>query len=260
MRFFDRFSRVTRTGASPARDQRLSGIDPADAAWIAGQTNRALRTAGDVARAREATAKARLPFPPEPLKTWDNYIALYHTLRTTECDSPVLDAGTGAARQSAYLPGLRTLGYTDLTGINIVWHDVEIVDGIVYRPGDVTRTEFPASQFGFVACLSVIEHGVDWRKFYQEMSRIIRPEGRLFVSMDYWQDPVDTKGREAFGVPVKIFEREEISQMVDHAASVGLAVEGEIGLECEELVVSWLGLSYTFLNLLFRRTGSGHVA
>jgi SAM-dependent methyltransferase len=105
-----------------------------------------------------------------------------------------------------------------------------------------------------VACLSVIEHGVDCRLFLKEMARILRPGGHLFVSMDYWQDPIDVGDRRAFGVPVQIFIAGEVADLVEHASSLGLALVGDMDLTCDQKVINCSGLHYTFYNLFFRRS------
>ena len=196
------------TGNSGSRAAKI-GFDvmAAEADWVSGQTNRALRNSRAIEHARAATERLCLPLHRDPPKAWDNFIALYQTMATTEPDRPVLDAG--GARYSAYLPALDALGYTNLTAINLIEGEPEKVKSIVYRYGDITKTDFSGRSFGFVACLSVIEHGVDWRLFLQEVARILRPGGHLFVSMDYWEGPIG-HGRyrrpcPEFGVPVKIF-------------------------------------------------------
>jgi glycosyltransferase involved in cell wall biosynthesis len=241
---------LTKRPAGQPISKLLSGRDRS--AWVTAETNSALRNDRAVAEARLATVMAHLPLHPDAPKAWDNFLALFHTAATTEPNVPVLDAG--ACRESAYLPGLRKLGYTNLTGINLSEREAETVEGICYRFGDITNTNYPADHFGFVACLSVIEHGVDCRLFFKEMARILRPGGHLFVSMDYWQDHIDVGDRQAFGVPVKIFAPGEVTDLVEYASNLGLALVGDMNLTCEQRVINWLGLDYTFCNLFFRRS------
>jgi SAM-dependent methyltransferase/tetratricopeptide (TPR) repeat protein len=229
---------------------KLNGTDRA--LWVKAETNRALRNNRAVDEARAATVLARLPLHPDPPKAWDNLLALFHTAATTEPNVPVLDAGAG--RESAFLPGLRDLGYTDLTGINLLERGAESVNGICYRFGDITKTDFNSGHFGFVACLSVIEHGVDCELFFKEMARILRPDGHLFVSMDYWQDPIDAGGRMAFGVPVKIFSANDVTNLMKYASHAGFVLVGDMDLSCQQRTIDCFGLQYTFCNLFFRRS------
>ena len=125
--------------------------------------------------------------------------------------------------------------------------------GISYARGDITKTDLCDGTAHFVACLSVLEHGVDLRAFLQEMARVITPGGHLFVSVDYWEDPIDTGDRIAFGAPVKIFDAAAVRDFISQAKCLGLKVTSAPDLRCRERAVSWIGLEYTFLNLLFLR-------
>ena len=79
----------------------------------------------------------------------------------------------------------------------------------------------------------------------------------LLTSTDYWVDPVDARGQTAFGVPIKIFTKPEIEDMLDRAGRYGLVSEGGLDLTCGEKVVIWdpYDLRYTFLCfVLVKRT------
>lgn len=229
---------------------------PATLRWAKEQTNSALRSASEIERAVQEMAAAGLPPHPDRPKCWDGFLAVAHAAVTTPRDVPVLDAG--AERYSAFLPSLRRLGFTDLTGINTAFAAEEVVDGIRYRRGDVTGSDLPDARFGFVACLSVVEHGVDLPAFLREQSRLLRPSGHLFVSCDYWETPIDTQGLHAYGVPVRIFTRQDLEMAIAAAEAVGLRLVGSGNLDCAEKVVCWerFGLRYTFANMLWRRDGA----
>ena len=216
------------------------------------QTNRPLANMSVVDRYVEASQNLKLPIHFDRPKNWDNYLAVWHALKTTTLDEPILDAG--ASKLSVFLPGLKEKGYTNLTGIDIIQTETEYVDGICYTYGDITGTTYNDGHFGFIACLSVIEHGVDDELFIKEMSRILRNDGHLMVSVDYWQDPIDTGGLVAFDVPVQIYSADDIHNLVRIAAENGLELVGDLETACEQRVVSWIGLDYTFMNLLFKKT------
>lgn len=220
--------------------------------WAGRQTNAALRDNAAVEQAAGMMAAVGLPPHPDRPKCWDGFLATLHAAHATPRDAPVLDAR--AERYSTFLPGLRRLGFTDLTGINTAFTADETVDGVRLRPGDVTGSTLPAAHFGFIACLSVIEHGVDLREFFREQARLLRPGGHLFVSCDYWETPVDTAGLSAYGVPVRIFTRPELEAAVAIAETVGLRLVGPSDFTCVEKAVRWerMGLRYTFANMLWR--------
>lgn len=60
----------------------------------------------------------------------------------------------------------------------------------LYR-GVAENLPVDSRSFDTVACMSVIEHGVDLYKFAGECARVLRPGGKLVVSFDYWpkKDP-----------------------------------------------------------------------
>ncbi len=227
-----------------------------DLIWVGSQTNRPLQSEYDVSRAYVEMVPYALPTHNERWKNWDAALALYHACQTTHPADPVLDAG--ACRDpkypSPFLPGLQSMGYQRLYGCNLDETKTEYERGICYQHGDITELEHPDAYFGYVACLSVLEHGVDWRLFFTEMARVIKPGGHLFVSFDYWETPVDTGDRTAFGVPVKIFDRFDVTSMITYAGDLGFNLTLPADLKCRDKVVKWMGMEYTFYNLLFKRS------
>lgn len=223
--------------------------------WAREQTNSALAGNNQVNIAKLFAAVHQLPLHPDKWKNWDSFLAIHHVHRLIEKDEPVLDAGAcrDPASPSAFLPSLKKLGFKDLRGCNLDEGPSVIENGIAYEHNDITTTNYPNETFKFIACLSTIEHGVDWRKYYAEMVRILRPGGYLFTSFDYWHVPVDTKGQMAFGVPIKIFTANEVMQMAIYAKGCGLNLVKRPNLDCKERPVEWMGMSYTFMNLLMRK-------
>jgi len=222
--------------------------------WFVRQnTNRAMQTRDDHEDAGLLLDKHGLPrHRDDRVKDWDQLLALYHAMRLTRQFDNILDAGANCP--SDFLQGMSLLMRHSLTGIGLGIHDRQMPHAD-YLNGDITATPFDNSTRTFVACISVIEHGVDLRAFFKEMGRIIRPGGHLFVSFDYWMDPIDTGGRMAFGAPVKVFDVEDIALMLRLAEHSGLEITGPFDVACRDRVVHWIdGLEdYTFANMLFRK-------
>jgi SAM-dependent methyltransferase len=221
--------------------------------WAQEETNCVLRSSEEIEFAAQTLLSIGLPLHSDRAKNWDNLIAILQVLRSTSLQTPVLDAGSEL--YSKFLPGLRRLGYVDLTGINIAFQNQGRIDDIFYRPGDITASDLPSSYFGFISCLSVVEHGVNLLEFFKEQARLLRENGRLFVSTDYWPSMVDTKGLRAYGVPIRIFDQPSIKSMIQLAANFGLVLDKEMDLTAHQRVVHWgeFGLRYTFVNLLWRK-------
>jgi SAM-dependent methyltransferase len=107
-----------------------------------------------------------------------------------------------------------------------------------------------------VVCLSVIEHGVPIDAFMAEMERILAPGGVLYLSSDYWSDPVvEAAGRTAYGQDIRIFTPAEFKVVVRAAEAHGLRPIGKVRYETGERVVKWerVGLDFTFIGAGFER-------
>ena len=155
-------------------------------------------------------AACGLPPHPERTKNWDLLIALGLILERTTTRGAVLEMGS--TQYSKLLPWLYLYGYRSLVGIDLVYDAPIVADPIVYRPMDLTRTTFADASFDAIACLSVIEHGVDLATFARESARLLRPGGILVASTDYWHEPVETGGQEAYGVPIRILTPADIDR------------------------------------------------
>lgn len=230
-----------------------------DKYWVKSQTNRPLMSDHEAGVAQVIALEHGIPFHNERWKNWDNVLAVAHCL--DKCDRSLLVIDAGACRDpkspSAFLPALSRFGFRDLTGMNLdETEGGEMYDGAWYMRRDITDTGCARGGIGFVACLSVIEHGVSVPDFIPEMARILMPGGHLFVSFDYWHDLIDCGDRMAFGAPVHVFDKFEVLDMIELADESGLVLDSDFETTCGDRVVKWLGLEYTFMNLLFRRIDS----
>lgn len=216
---------------------------------------------------RSATTEALslgLPLHHDRPKNWDALGAVGAVLGLAGAEQRgslrVLDAGS--ARYSPVLPWLRLYGLGEapgaLLGINLEFGRERRRDGVVFRFGDATATDLPSGSCDAVTCMSVIEHGIPIGGLFAEAARLVRPGGILVVSTDYDQDPPDTTGITAYGVPVRIFGPDGVRGLVAAADDAGFALVGELDDEAlthPERPVHWkrTGLDYTFILLTFRR-------
>ena len=197
--------------------------------------------------ALDQVVRLGLPHHLELPKNWDSLAALDCILRRTGREASILDAGSEL--YSVILLWLYLYGYHDLRGINLVFDRVIRRGPIVYEHGDITATRFDDGVFDVVTCLSVVEHGVDLKAYFREMSRVLKPNGLLITSVDYFETPIDTGGKEAYGGPIHIFSKEHMEAALDLAKDHGFETTGALDLTCEEKAVHWRGvdLDYTFL-------------
>jgi SAM-dependent methyltransferase len=217
--------------------------------WV----NSALRSREDVERAVRVLSDAGLAPHIERTKNWDALVALETIREATTPRAAVLEMGA-----EVYSPLLRWLyqyGYRSLIGVDLV-HQERLRRGpIQLLQMDLTATTFRDRSFDAIACLSVIEHGVDPHGYFREAARLLRPGGVLVTSTDYWPDPVDTGGQKAFGQPIKVFDRPGIEALLEVAARHGFRPTGPLNLEVDERAVRWAryDLDYTFVVMVMQR-------
>jgi len=189
----------------------------------------------------------------DPPKNWDTLAALdilkNEPLLTDE--NYILDAG--GEFYSVILKHLSSFGFKKLYCLNLAFTKQECEDNITYIPGDITRTDFSDNTFKVITCLSVIEHGVCINSFFSEMQRILQQSGLLIISTDYWVDPVETFDKKAYGVPIKVFSKKEILEVIEIAKEYGLELVGNVNLECDQKTINWEGLDFTFIYFTFRK-------
>lgn len=200
----------------------------------------------------QQTEALGLPKHPDTPKNWDTlgaFSAIINSKKINTSDS-ILDAG--GEYYSAILSQLESFGYNNLTAINLVFNQPSTRGKINYEFGDIAKTRFEDDTFSFITCLSVIEHGVDVESFLIEAKRILKKGGRLFVSTDYWDSPIDTKGQYAYNCPIKIFNSAEIKAMIDFASRNGFRLAEPFDFTCDKKTVHWVeyDLRYTFIYFI----------
>jgi hypothetical protein len=216
--------------------------------------NAVLKREEELNRAINQVQKLGLPLISDAPKNWDSLAALDLILRCTDKKARIFDAG--GELYSMILPWLFLYGYRNLSAGNLVFETSVKKGPIVYRYSNITKTEFDSNAYDAITCLSVIEHGVNLRSYFCEMSRILKPGGVLITSADYFETEVDTRGQVAYGVPIHIFAREEIAQALEIAGQFGLTLTSPIDLSAEEKIVNWkeYDLNYTFVIFSLRKS------
>jgi SAM-dependent methyltransferase len=216
--------------------------------WASAQANRALLDRETVDASLALGAALGVPQHPDRPKNWDNLIAVATAASGLGGGGIVLDAG--GSKDSAFLPGMAKLGAENLLALNLDFRYPEWSGGVEYRRGDATATGLPDGSVGFYACLSVIEHGVPEAALFAEARRVLRPGGKLIVSTDYWIAGVNTRGQTAFGQPIRVYDLDGVRRLVSQLLAAGLELDGDVDLSCKDRTVSWMGMDYTFINLL----------
>jgi SAM-dependent methyltransferase len=195
--------------------------------------------------------RSRLP-PPEWSKAWDLEKTIAWIESSAPKDANVLDLG---AFNSAMIPALVRLGYTNIVGI-------DLNPRVRYGPGreavryivaDFHETGLNDGSCDIVTAISTIEHGWQGDGLFSEVSRLLKPGGLFIASTDYWPDKIDTSGVMAFGLPWSIFSEEEMRGLISMAAIHHLLPVGILDFDAAEPVISWSGRTYTFAHLVLKR-------
>ena len=99
--------------------------------------------------------------------------------------------------------------------------------------------------------MSVIEHGINFLKFAKECSRLLRPNGKLFITFDYW-DPKIPRISDWI-----ILDRNDVLFLIDVCASYGLKLNEPIDWTIQDKVINGAyyssspEIAYTFGMLVF---------
>lgn len=195
-------------------------------------------------------------------------------------ESFVLDVG---CYESPILPMLKRLGFINLYGCDLILKSSDCNQNFTninnyssfkyqedYEPiaemyndksyqlsiRNLEDTEYSDQMFDYVTSLSVIEHGVNIEKYFREMSRIIKSNGYLLTSTDYWPDKlVNNKNVLSKKTPDNIFSRDEIEKLVEIADKNGLKLIEPIDFEYKDKVVRWntIDLDFTFIFFAMRK-------
>jgi SAM-dependent methyltransferase len=219
------------------------------ASWM----NSVLKSYDEVDIAVRQVQMLGLPVMSDPPKNWDSLAALSAILHHCLPTDPIFDAG--GETYSVIAPWLSLYGFRNLTVGNIAFGMPFRIGDIQYQYVDITATRFPDCSFQAITCLSVIEHGVDVDLFFQEAFRLLRAGGLLIVSTDYYETTIDCRNQVAFGVPIRVFNKEELLALIDLARTRGLAITGELDPSSQDKVVYWrdYDLRYTFVALAFQK-------
>ena len=194
-------------------------------------------------------------------------------------ESFVLDVG---CYESPILPMLKRLRFTNLYGCDLILkssgYNPDFTNNNIssfkysedYEPiakmysdksyqlsiRNLEDTKYSDQMFDYVTSLSVIEHGVNIEKYFREMTRIIKSNGYLLTSTDYWPDKlVNNKNVLSKETPDNIFSRDEIEKLVEIADKNGLKLIEPIDFEYKDKVVRWnsIGLDFTFIFFAMRK-------
>lgn len=186
-------------------------------------------------------------------KNWDQWL-LAQCLANSDRQAAVIDLGCG---DCCTLEFLAALGFQQLHGIDLTIQQAPGDRPYQLYQGDLTATPFPNQTFDYAVSISVIEHGLDLKRFFQETYRLLKPNGVLFVTTDYWQEKIQVEASiKPFGLAWHIFSSVEVQGIIDLAQQQGFQLLANQELSpCHERTVDWYGKQYTFIAIGFIKPG-----
>lgn len=256
--------------------------------------SRVLQSENEISFACNMLEKLGLPLHHDKSKNWDLLkVATALSEKTRKC-SRILDAGCG--RQARLTRLLMKSGYQNIYACDLnnpdfhiygpynsdynakitrklrklkkIFFDrdtkkenLEVVtnEQYLFSLQDLTSTSYPSNFFDAVCSISVLEHLGSYKKFIEEMSRIIRTGGELLLTTDYWPQKVHTSNIFPYGTDqteMKIFSAEEIKELIEFAKKNGLLIQDKVELGAETRVCTWerVDRKYTFIFLRFYKS------
>ena len=223
------------------------------------------------------------------VKSWDTFKMINIINQAADRSSSILDIG---CEGSPILPMLKRLGFRNLYGCDLVLKKkylglMKLVYSFYkrdYKPilemyesknfnisvQDLQKTEFQMEKFDYITSLSVIEHGINIQNYFKEMNRIMKKDGILLTSTDYWPDKlvnvINTKDNRSSNnnndddnSPDVVFSREEMEQnVIKIAEENGFILTEPINFAYKGKVVHWnaTSLDYTFIFFALRKNRS----
>lgn len=221
--------------------------------------NNCLKSKDEVAASEKLVRLLGLPEHTDRQKNWDTLKAVQSIVCSSSTSAKVLDAGGGL--YSPVLNALVKMGYRDLYACDVVDvndHTQSYNSLIKFSIQNIEDTDYSQDSFDVVTSLSVIEHGVDLRKFFQEMSRILKSNGLLLITMDFWPEAISCFGIYPYGpdrAEMKIFDAHDVEEIIAVAGEHDFYLSSPIDLAVDQKAVRWeqVDREYTFLFLSFRK-------
>lgn len=226
--------------------KRKQSLDPV---VVATPSFHVLRVKADYTKATEKILSLGLSGHHDPQKNWDLWLSI-NSAQALSKKSFLLDAGSGS--KAVFANSMAEFGYK-----NSYACDLQRAKGkkITSSIQDISKTNYESGFFDFIACHSVIEHGVDLHLFFEEMFRISKPGASIGVSTDFWPKFEDYSINYPYGEdspPMMLFNNDTVYEFLQIARSVGWTVPKFLPIEeFSPRPVYWprMGARFTFIWL-----------
>jgi SAM-dependent methyltransferase len=220
----------------------------------------------EIGQASKYLSLRELPRHRTSEKDWDLF-HLQAVSSSLDRGARIVDLGCSGAHS---LKLLWAMGFENLCGVDLhigipdrcsqlvrMWRSRTFKRPFKLYRQDLANTRFAADSFDLAMCVSVIEHGVDSEKFLRESNRILKTGGILFVSADYWQEPIDVSDvPKQFGQEWKIFCREDVEGFLELAGRYGFELYEDSAIpSCGNRCLVWQKKEFTAIAIALRKIG-----
>jgi SAM-dependent methyltransferase len=193
----------------------------------------------------------------DELKSWDVLKTVNFIENNISQSAPILDVGAFASELPCILHNAH---YSNLAGIDLNPDITKMpyADAVRFEVSDFVHTRFEDESFQVITAISVIEHGFNSKLLLAEISRLLRPDGYLIASFDYWPEKVDTSGITFFGMDWTIFSEQDVRRFLNEARSYNLTPRGKIDLSGSDRPIKCAHKEYTFAWLVLQKNPTNH--
>lgn len=123
-------------------------------------------------------------------------------------------------------------------GIDLAYSENKTLpNGVDLIKGDLSNVPFPDGFFNYAACLSVVEHEVDFNKLAKECSRLLCKDGKLYLSCDYWNPKPDTSKMKLYSLSWNILDQNDLINLTYRFAENKLAMTSMIDWTLQDAVI-----------------------
>lgn len=186
-------------------------------------------------------------------KSWDIYNSFDFINKNLAKNTKIVDVGCYG---SEILLTLHKSGFKNIHGIdtNPKIKKMPYSNKINYHVVNFFENNFQSCSFDCITSISVIEHGYDEKLFFSEFSRLLKKDGYLILTFDYWDTKIETDDIKMFDRSWNIFSKEEVKSMIFNAREkYNLELVGNENFEFKDAVINCANKNYTFAWIVFKK-------
>lgn len=150
-----------------------------------------------------------------PVHRWNHFKNWDLTfLESAHLEGDLLDIGCATSMPIEIASFLECKG--SKVGLDLACPQPEwMPNGCEFVQGRAEALPFPDESFNTATCLSVIEHDVELTAFAKEAYRVLKPNGLLLVTFDFWPFPKPQGGLDWFALTGLLMEMVKLGFKVE---------------------------------------------